>query len=841
MPLRLSTPLMVTVLVFTGPGLAQTTQPALISEVLDEAAAGIDPILRSALADKPSPYIVKAHDVGEPTDFHKDIPWHLLDKEKDPRFDLASVSGLGLGEVTLLNTNSGIVFSLGLAPDRPGMRSLKLRYVDHLINLAVRRVETGPLTADVLLLPVSSDTLLAVTTVVNTGSTDVDVLFTPICSELSNDERPGNRFGYGIHSTTGRLIRQENLDNQNALVSEFEEWDQTQDAKIGRMLATLMSSFPAAEVWPVEVPKGIEVQLAVRRIKIAAGRFETVLFALNLHRYAARAFTTNDIQLYPQETPEQAQQYGLSTARRALSTDWPALVRESYRWYERMPVFELAAKHWVRDMYSAMELPRGNTWSAQELLPQPWYTFCRVHGHNPYGWWSYGMHGHEHLSTFTMNLTEPTLSQSWLRGHFQVQRPDGFIQYGVNLRKKSERDPEELATAPLLMWEAWNAYLWSGDRAFLEEAYRAGVKYVAWWRSEARTRKMDRQHAGPTPHRRDAGATPDRRDAGATPLLPLQHWKDYIETVRDDRDLATWVATDKAERQEALDLNCYLLSEERTLSAMARELGKADEAENWDKDAQRRAEFMRAKLWHEEDRVFYGRDLVGDRWARVMDISTFFPLWSGLATAEQARQIVARLRDPTAFATDFPVATLAVRHMPEKKRGYHHWRGSNWVEMTWLVILGLKRYGYHDEAARIAEINFTMVSHTLEDTGHFREFYSSLTGEPTDLTDYIWTCLPAAMVVDTFLGIRPTAEGLEVMPALPAGWQEISIRNLHVRDRRVSVSVRRVQGGDTSVKLDGMPVAVHQGRGAIIPWSQVTPEVKIAIHQSSGAPSQRVP
>jgi putative spermidine/putrescine transport system substrate-binding protein len=50
--------------------------------------------------------------------------------------------------------------------------------------------------------------------------------------------------------------------------------------------------------------------------------------------------------------------------------------------------------------------------------------------------------------------------------------------------------------------------------------------------------------------------------------------------------------------------------------------------------------------------------------------------------------------------------------------------------MTMLVVQGLRRYGYYDEAARVAEANCRMVFDTLEKTSHFREFYNSLNGQP---------------------------------------------------------------------------------------------------------------
>jgi putative isomerase len=412
-----------------------------------------------------------------------------------------------------------------------------------------------------------------------------------------------------------------------------------------------------------------------------------------------------------------------------------------------------------------------------------------------------------------VNISEPALSQSFLRGHFNAQKSDGFIQYGINQSGRNFHEP--LATAPLLSGESWQAYLWSGDRQFLAEAYDKCGPFVRWWRS------------------------PERTQAG------LQHWRDFVESLRDDKDLATWTATKGAEDQAALDLNCYLLNEERTLARMARELGKFREAGQWQAEADARIATMRDTLWHGGDGVYYGKNLRTAEWARVMDISTFFPLWCGLATPDQAKSIARLLHDPDTFGTRYPVATLAAKEMPDKLRGQYHWRGANWIEMSWLAIQGLAENGHDREAARVAKANCEMAFHTLEKTGHFREFYNSLTGEPSDLTDYIWSSMPAIMIVETLFGIRPAKPGLQIHPRLPAEWDDIRIDNLHVRAARISLHVKRnASRGTSRVIVNGAPRFVEDDGSLLLPWAELPARCDIEILQGpeqSDAESRPVP
>jgi len=192
--------------------------------------------------------------------------------------------------------------------------------------------------------------------------------------------------------------------------------------------------------------------------------------------------------------------------------------------------------------------------------------------------------------------------------------------------------------------------------------------------------------------------------------------------------------------------------------------------------------------------------------------------------------LLRRVHDPAEFATDFPMPTLA--RDEAHFRGGWHWQGSNWVEMSWLVVLGLRRYGLYREATALAWRNAEMVFRTLEKTGHFREYYDSLSGEPVGLYDYIWSSIPAAMMVRAFLGIEPTAEGLLIMPELPSGWSEAAISELAVRGGRLSLEVRRTdEVRETECQVNGQARAMTGGRGVLIPWVEVTGELKVRIIQ----------
>jgi len=724
------------------------------------------------VSKKPTPYIVKSYDVGKPTDYDADYSWHSLRKEK--MFELPYRGRLGV-----VNPNSDISYYIGFAFDGgPAEFCPPSKTKLHLMDALVEAVEIGGVHADVCFVPVASDTLLAAVVLTNAGP-KTSFTVCQVCSKEPSENDPKQRYGYGLTVTAGRALSMVYDAPSDAMRGVFTEWPPGTDGAAGKLVCTMAGAEKSSSQNAVG---GLRMDYEV---SLAKDESRTLLFAVNLHRYADKPVKSPwDMTIYPVETDDAAAHYGLRLTREAIATDMLGLLRKSVARYDAMPDVRFPQESWIADYYAALELPWAETYSPQKKIRTPFYNFTRAHGNEPYDWWSYGMHGHENLSTFTLDITQPGLSADFLRGHFAFQLRNGMYPYGVN---QNGGWREHIATCPLIAWESWNAYLWSGDKKFLAEAYASCKKNHGYWQTRHRGRST------------------------------LSNWLDWLENVRDDPDLPTWSITDGAENQEALDINCYLVMEDRSLAEMAHELGQDKEAEQFEASASLRAKEINDQLWHSEDGCYYGRDTLTGKWARVHDISTFFPIWAEIADKQRAECILKLLDDPKSFGTDYPIPTLAVH---ESQFGAQwHWHGSNWVEMTWLPLLGLKSQGRHDQAADLAYRNAKMVFDVLKTQSHFREYYNSIDGSPVDLIDYIWTCMPAAMLTRAVFGVDPTREGLVVMPALPRGWHEASIDRLRVRDKLVGVSIR--EADKASVTLNGKPLTLRENRGCFVRWAEL--------------------
>ena len=814
--------------------------------VLDEILSSEMEYILQQTSKKPSSYLLNSYDVGNPADYESDFIWHYLKKETG--FDIPYARKLGF-----INPNTDISYFLGFQiigaqsqgrfPDYNAPTTTKLHLIDLLVEdiniyeydekriakpyerARVGMTETtrpyerelygGAVNATVCFIPYDGSTLLTAVAFFNDANRPRDVMVYQVMAKPTLDARPSQRFGDSVITSTGK-IRWAGYSNDNDVaMCAFDEWaGANANQRVGQLLCAMTGTehsvnhhFSSDLMERQTVRRSanihpIQYMVMKHRVRLPANGGNVALLSFGLQRHAqAHIPGPRDIELFERMPDDEAHLKITQKVLSALEADWQGLMLESVRKYTTAPEISLPQATWNSDYYACLELPRAETYSPYKKMEIPFYNFCRAHGQQPHGWWTYGEHAHESLSVFTTVITDTELAKMHLRGHLRNQAEDGGFPYGVNQNSEPQVTTEN-ATAPFIAWEAWNIYLWSGDKDFLRETFEACQKNHEWW---VKTRNRTGQG--------------------------LQHWRNFLETVRDDADLPTWTITNGAENQEALDLNCYLLIQEQCLADMAKELGLSEDADFFANAVEERTLTMNELLWHEGNQCYYGKDLLNDKWANIKDISTFFPLWAELASEERAETLVKLFDDP-AFKTTYPVPTLATN--APIFGSDKHWHGSNWVEMSWLPILGLKRYGHYEKAAELAYINTKMVFDELELTSHFREYYDTNSGKPASgcLYDYIWACIPAAFITQIFFGIELKANGLEVMPALPRDWDEISLKNLNIRGVKVSVHVTRSKEiSETQVTVNGNPVTPMNNRGAFIPWGQLSAGANIEIRQ----------
>jgi len=165
-------------------------------------------------------------------------------------------------------------------------------------------------------------------------------------------------------------------------------------------------------------------------------------------------------------------------------------------------------------------------------------------------------------------------------------------------------------------------------------------------------------------------------------------------------------------------LNSLLYKTEKDLQQMSEMLGRKKESEEWGKRAEARKENIQKYLWDAKRGLYFDYDFQKQALSSYEYVSTFYPLWVGLATTEQARAIM---------------KNLAIFEKPGGLVMSTHETGGQWdFPYAWapdqlIGDEGIRRYGFREEADRLSYEFLSTVAENFRRDGTIREKYNAVT------------------------------------------------------------------------------------------------------------------
>ena len=144
------------------------------------------------------------------------------------------------------------------------------------------------------------------------------------------------------------------------------------------------------------------------------------------------------------------------------------------------------------------------------------------------------------------------------------------------------------------------------------------------------------------------------------------------------------------------------------------------------------------ELWEPYSAQYYSRDFITHRLLKTPSIATLLPLYAGCISQDHAKQLVRLLENEHAFGPAYPVPSVPLNSFWFDPKRY--WQGPSWVNMNWLIIDGLKRYGFRAHADALRESTLEMVAKSGSS-----EYFDPLTGEAAGAANFSWT---AALAID---------------------------------------------------------------------------------------------
>lgn len=170
-----------------------------------------------------------------------------------------------------------------------------------------------------------------------------------------------------------------------------------------------------------------------------------------------------------------------------------------------------------------------------------------------------------------------------------------------------------------------------------------------------------------------------------------------------------------------VDLNCQLYVYEKDIEEWHKLTGNIAEAGKWAKRAKKRRRAIDKYLWDEKSGLYYDYDLSTSNFADYKTLAGFYPLWSGCANQQQAERLTANL---PVFEHAYGLAMT--EEMPWKHRQWDYPNG--WPPQQYVVVTGLRKYGFYDSAERISEKWLKLNLKLLKETGFLWEKYDVVKG-----------------------------------------------------------------------------------------------------------------
>jgi alpha,alpha-trehalase len=165
-------------------------------------------------------------------------------------------------------------------------------------------------------------------------------------------------------------------------------------------------------------------------------------------------------------------------------------------------------------------------------------------------------------------------------------------------------------------------------------------------------------------------------------------------------------------------LNSLLYKTEKDLETVAKLLGKTAEAADWAKRAEVRKQSIQEYLWTGKSGFYFDYNLDKKERSTYVYITAYYPLWAGLATQEQAQELVknlSKLEQPGGLVMS-PYETEGQWDFPFA-----------WAPTQMIAVEGLRKYGFNKDADRISYNFASMIAENFRRDGTIREKYNAAT------------------------------------------------------------------------------------------------------------------
>ncbi len=288
--------------------------------------------------------------------------------------------------------------------------------------------------------------------------------------------------------------------------------------------------------------------------------------------------------------------------------------------------------------------------------------------------------------------------------------------------------------------------------------------------------------------------------------------------VSPEADKANW---GEVFRLKGVDATVYLYRLKRALATAARLLGKNDDADLWDLEADVTREAVRTAMWDPEQEMFFDVDPATGKRTGVKAATCFYPYFTDIVTEQHLAGFKRHLLNPTEFWTPYPVPSSSADDpffsaVPnwKGKRMHCPWNGRVWPMTNSHIAEALaataRRFKDQELLRSTTRFISAFITMMFFDADPKRpncyEHYNPLRGTPSlyrGIDDYQHSWV-ADLILKYVCGIRPEPDGSLTIDPYPFSIREVSVSEVRVRGHRIDVSIK---GHAFTVTLDGEEAA----------------------------------
>lgn len=323
--------------------------------------------------------------------------------------------------------------------------------------------------------------------------------------------------------------------------------------------------------------------------------------------------------------------------------------------------------------------------------------------------------------------------QATLDNFYAKQHPDGFICREIREAdgedKFQRHDPS--STGPnVLPWAEWDHFQLTGDSARLARVAAPLAAYTRWMR-------LNRTWPDGS-----YWATGWSSGMDNQPRLPegFHEWYEHGHQAWVDACFQGVLAS-------------------RLTARILREVGRAEDAAEFDAEAQSLAAWCNEHLWCETTSFYHDRRRDGSLHTSLKTIGACWALLAEAVPPHRIERFLSHLQNPTSFARDHPCPAISA-DSPGFDPDGGYWRGGVWPPTNFMLFRGLRTAGRAGLAHTLARRHLHHVAICCAATGTLWETYApdrhaAGRGQP-DFTG--WSGLgPVAMLFEDIFGLQPDA------------------------------------------------------------------------------------